>query len=124
MQQFDFASGCRCIALNLPTAAAFHLMRCVEGVLRAYYCQVVKRGRVKKLMWPDMIEHLKKRRDSPPKPLLDNLDNIRFNFRNPTQHPDARFDLDEAQDLLALCIEAVNRTMREVSKLSGLGGGK
>lgn len=113
--QFDFREAGRSIAFGMPTAAAFHLMRGTEGVLRHYYCSIVKRDRTKKLMWFDMVTHLEKRRDSPPKPLLDNLNNIRVNFRNPTQHPDARYDMDEAQDLLAVSIDSVNRMMRDSS---------
>lgn len=111
--RFDFGSACRCIAFGLPTAAAFHSMRCIEGLLRHYYCSLVKRDRIDPLLWGPMLEHLRKRRNSPPKPLLDHLDNIRANFRNPTQHPDARYVMDEAQDLLSLTIDALNRMARD-----------
>jgi hypothetical protein len=74
-------------------------MRCVEGALRSYYCTVLKRHRVKRLVWFDMLDHLASRTNAPPKPLMDNLNNTRYNFRNPTQHPEARYDQDEAQDL-------------------------
>lgn len=110
----DFSDACRCIAYGCPTAAAFHLMRATEGTLRFYYSQVVKRGRVKSLMWGPMIDHLKKRRDCPCRPLVDHLDHIRVNFRNPTQHPDARYDLDSVQDLLAVSIDAINRMVRDL----------
>lgn len=114
--RFDFSSACRAIAFGLPTAAAFHLMRCVEATLRDYYCKIIKRGRVKGLMWHPMLTHLRKRQDAPPKALLDHLDNIRANFRNPTQHPDARFELEEAQDLLSVSIDALNRMARDMAK--------
>ena len=94
-------------------------MRCVEGTLRAYYCSIVRKGRVAKLMWFEMLAHLSKRRDAPPKPVRDNLDNIRSNFRNPTQHPDARYDIDEAQDLLAVSIDAINRMARDMKARRG-----
>jgi hypothetical protein len=41
--------------------------------------------------------------------MLDHLDHIHVNFRNPTQHREARYDLEEAQDLLSLSIDALNR---------------
>jgi len=112
--QFDFASGCQCIALDVPTAAAFHLMRCMEGLLRHYYCAVVKRKRVKPLLWGPMVHQLRGRSNGPPKVLLDHLDNIRHNFRNPTQHPDARYDNEGVQDLLAVVIDAVNKIRRDL----------
>src|SRR5687768_8452371 len=91
-------------------------MRGTEGVLRHYYCAIVKKSRVKTLLWYAMVDHLRKRRDAPPKALTDNLDNIRVNFRNPTQHPDARYDMQEAQDLFALSIDVVNRMTRDIVK--------
>ncbi len=112
--QFDFAQACHCIGFALSTAAAFHLMRGTEGALRYYYTTIVKRGRTKSLMWNAMIMHLRKRSDVPKKSLLDHLDNIRINFRNPTQHPDARYDLDQAQDLLSLSIDATNQMMKDL----------
>lgn len=112
MARFDFASACRCIAFGLPTAAAFHLMRGVEGMLREYYCAVVKRNRCEPMNWGPMIQHLRKRRAPPPATMLDHLDHLRTNFRNPTQHPDARYDAEEAQDLLAVAVDTLNRLAR------------
>lgn len=115
-QQFDFSEAARCIAFERPTAAAFHLMRCLEGQLRDLYCTIVLRGRAKRFMWFEMQAHLARRKDAPPKPLMDHLSNIRENFRNPTQHPDARYNMDEVQDLLAVSIDAINRMSRERAK--------
>lgn len=106
--QHDFGESGKCIAFELPTAAAFHALRGTEAVLRQYYCSLVQKGR-SQLMWGPMIISLRKRRVPPPAPLLDNLDNIRRNFRNPTQHPEKIYDIEEVQDLFALCIDVVNR---------------
>jgi hypothetical protein len=113
--QSDFTEAGKCIAYGVGTAAAFHTMRGLEAVLRAYYRAVVRRKRIKVLMWGPMVEHLRRRSDAPPKTLLDNLDNVRVNFRNPTQHPDATYDLDGAQDLLALAVELVGRLLRDAT---------
>jgi hypothetical protein len=60
-----------------------------------------------------IVEHLKKRKTSaPPAGLLNNLDNIRVHFRNPTAHPEKVYDIDEVQDLFGLCVEVVNRMVR------------
>lgn len=106
--RYDFGEAGKCIAFELPTAAAFHLLRGTEAVLRYFYCSIVKRGRVE-ILWGPMVEHLRERRASLPRPLLDNLDNIRRSFRNPTQHPDKIYDIQEVQDLFGLCVDAVNR---------------
>lgn len=118
LSRFDFQEAGRCIAFGVSTAGGFHIMRGMEGVLRHYYCSIIKRGRIAKPMWNDMIRHLRSRRDAPPRALLDNLDNIRINFRNPTQHPEARYDMDEAQDLLSLSIDAINRINKDLLKRS------
>lgn len=103
---YDVMEGFMCIILSRATAAAFHLLRASEATLRAYYLQMVKRGRVKQLLWGNMVQHLRKRRNKDEK-LLQRLDYIRINYRNPTSHPDARYDLEQAQDLLGLCIEVI-----------------
>lgn len=112
--QFDFGEACRCISFDLPTSAAFHLMRSAEGTLRLYYTSIVKRDRVDPLLWGPIIQHLQRRSDSPKKSLTDNLDNIRTNYRNPTQHPEATYDIDEAQDLLSLTIDVINKMLKDL----------
>ncbi len=116
--KYDFIEAIKCIAFDLPTSAAFHILRGTEGVLRMYYHAIVKRGRVKTPMWYNMLEHLKKRKDSPPKPLISNLDGIRTNFRNPTQHPEKRYDMDEAQDLLGVTVDVINRMIKDMDSRS------
>jgi hypothetical protein len=116
LAQSDFASAGRCIAFELPTAAAFHLMRGTEATLRDFYCGIVKRDRVNPQMWGPMTAHLRKRRDMPPEVLMNNLDNIRRSFRNPTQHPEKVYDVDEAQDLMSLSIDVVTRMQRHLQE--------
>ena len=106
--QHDFMEAGKCIAFERSTAGAFHLLRGTEGVLRHFYCAIVRRKRVT-LLWGPMVQSLKKRRKPPSSPLLDNLDNIRRSFRNPTQHPDKIYDIQEVQDLFGLCIDIINR---------------
>jgi hypothetical protein len=116
--KYDFQEAGKAIAFNLPTSAAFHLMRGVESVLRFYYKEIVKQKRVKNQMWGPIIDHLKSRGKPPSKGLIDTLDNIRVNYRNPTQHPEAKYDIDEAQDLLSLSVDAVNKMMKDLKSKS------
>ncbi len=114
--QYDLNEAGKCIAFKRSTAAAFHLLRATEGTLRQYYSLLVKRNKLKEheQMWGRMIEQLKKHRTKPPKKLLDSLDNIRYNDRNPTFHPMAKYDLDEAQNLLGVCIDSINQIMKDM----------
>jgi len=107
--KYDFEECGRCIVFERPTAAAFHILRGTEAVLKMFYLAIVKRNRLAKPMWFDMVVALKKRRSPPPSELLDNLDHIRKSFRNPTQHPEKIYDIEEVQDLFSLCIDAINR---------------
>lgn len=110
--RLDMAEACKCIAFERPTAAAFHLMRAIEECLREYYLATVKRKRLKVLLWKAMTDQLASRHAPPPAVLLAQLDNIRANFRNPTQHPDAVYDIHEAQDLAFLTFDAIARLTR------------
>ena len=108
--QLDLDEAGKCIAFDRPTASAFHLMRATEQVLREFYLSIVKRNRIAPpLMWGPMVTALEGRSKPPPSPILENLTNIRRSFRNPTQHPDKVYDLDEAQDLFALSVDAIRR---------------
>jgi hypothetical protein len=104
---YDISEGFKCIVFSRATAAAFHLLRATEGTLREYYFQQVKRDRVQPLLWASIVQDLTRRKKKD-ESLLTRLDFIRSTYRNPTDHPDARFDLDQAQDLLGLCIDVIN----------------
>lgn len=107
--QYDFQEAGKCIAFELPTAAAFHIVRGTEGVLKQFYCSIVKRSRAE-FMWGAMVQSLEQRKSKrPPDALLRSLDNIRVSYRNPTQHPEKIYDIQEVQDLFGVCIDVVNR---------------
>ncbi len=74
-------------------------------------------------MWGPMIISLRKRKKSrPPDVLLNNLDNIRVSFRNPTQHPEKIYDIQEAQDLFGLCVDVVSRMIGPTGSQEVLSG--
>ena len=119
LAKYDISQGCRCIAFNLPTSAAYHLLRATECVLRKLYrSEIEEKDRIKDQMWGNMVDHLQRVRkgDAPKKVILDHLKNIKDSFRNPTQHPDMRYDIDEVQDLLNLCIDVINRMQKYSNK--------
>lgn len=115
LAQKDLAEAGRAIAFDLPTAAAFHILRATEAALRAFYVRIVKRDRIKEpRMWGPMVTSLRARRNAPPDVLLNNLDSLRAHFRNPTQHPEKTYEIDEVQDLFALAVDAMNRMSKHV----------
>lgn len=108
----DLADAGQCIAFELPTPAASMLLRGTEAVLRHFYCSCVRqqRRRVSKMLWFAMIDHLKRLTyNPPPKSLLDEMHQLRQYYRNPTQHPERRYTLDEVQDLFSLCVNVINQ---------------
>ena len=114
--QYDFQEAGKCILFERPTAAAFHLMRGTEMVLRQFYR--AKTGKDSgDTPWGPIIAELKKTEDRQLKPLYDHLNNIRENFRNPTQHPDKIYSIDEAQDLFGVCIDVVDQMIPIILQL-------
>lgn len=114
--QYDLMEAGKCIAFERPTAAAFHLLRATEAVLRHFYCTLIRTKRVPKLLWGDMVQDLRARKPTKKHiTLYNNLDNIRHSYRNPTQHPEAIYDIHEVQDLLPLCFEAISRMIKIIS---------
>jgi hypothetical protein len=111
--QRDLANAGRAIAFEMPTAAVFHLMRALEAVLRALYCHTIRQNRLKEpRSWKGMLEQMRaKKTNPPPSPLLDHFDHLREHFRNPTQHPDAEYDMNSAQNLLSLAVDAADRAV-------------
>ncbi|MTJ01535.1 MULTISPECIES: hypothetical protein [Idiomarina] len=115
--RYDFSYAGKCIAFELPTAAAFHVLRATESVLRSYYEAMIKQKRIKSRNWGPIVNDLRARRATSKHEVLNNhLDNIRASFRNPTQHPDKIYDIHEVQDLYSLCVDVVNRMVAVTRK--------
>lgn len=113
----DYQLACTQVALSQPTAAAFHLMRALEGQVKVLYFAFKKTSRLEKPLWGQMIAQLRtKRAPKPSEKLLDHLDGMRVHFRNPTQHPEAFYTIDEIQDLLNQTITAINMIAAELPK--------
>lgn len=113
--QDDFVSAGRAIAFMLPTAGAFHILRGAEAALREYYARFVRRGRIAEpRMWGPIVTDLKSKSSPAPELLTTSLDSLRKHFRNPTQHPEKTYDIDEVQDLLATAIDVVNQMYRHL----------
>jgi hypothetical protein len=112
----DITSASRCILYGESTAAAFHILRATEDVLKSYYHHHRQQDRLDKPMWANMVDQLRaKRTKKPPAALLDSLDMVRNNYRNPTQHPKKLYDIDEAQDLFGVCLDVIGKMGAELS---------
>ena len=86
-----------------------------ESVLKTYYFHHRRQKRLLKPMWANMIEQLKaKTKNRPRTELLSSLEIIRTAYRNPTQHPEALYEIDGAQDLLGVCIDVIGKMTDEL----------
>jgi hypothetical protein len=111
----DLQQACRCIAYDCPTAGAFHILRCLEECVRMVYRAYFPRGDDQRA-WGLLCNELrqKPRQPKPNVVLLTRLNELRDQFRNPTQHPEKVYTLDESQDLLHLCIELIPRCVNDL----------
>lgn len=67
-------------------------------------------------MWGPIVQDLRNKTKTRKHIALNNhLDNIRVSFRNPTQHPEALYDIHEVQDLLSVCIDVNNRMFKVIN---------
>lgn len=105
----DINSATRCIAFELPTAAAFHLHRATEAVLHRYF-DAVAGGKIARPTSRNIGEYLKVLRDNKlgEEKLLASLRDIKDLYRNPVVHPeDSLESIDEAIALLGSLHAAV-----------------
>ena len=111
----DISSAGRCLLFGESTAAAFHILRATEEVLKSYYLHHRKTKRLEKPMWGPMLNQLRaKNRNKPPVFLLDSLDLIREAYRNPTQHPSIIYEIDSAEDLIGVCLDSIGKMAYEL----------
>lgn len=106
--QYDIKESGKCIAYECPTASAFHVLRGVEGLLRTLLKKLSPQVDTSQMNWGPLIIELRNLNISDLSILLDNLDRIRDNYRNPTNHPEKIFNIEEAQDLFNMCVGVVN----------------
>lgn len=115
LAQKDIVSSCKCLLFGESTASAFHILRATEGTLKSYYFHHIRQNRLSKPMWHGMLTKLKeKTRNKPSITLIESLDLIRVAYRNPTQHPNATYEIDTVQDLLGVCIDVINKMGKEL----------
>ena len=97
----DIRQAGKCLAFDLPTAAAFHMLRATEALIREYYGIVVGHlPRMQSRNWGRYISHL--REHGADIKILAALDQIREMHRNPLMHPEDFLSADEAATLFGV----------------------
>lgn len=104
----DFNQAGRCLAFDLPTAAAFHLTRSIESVLRKYHALICAKSSAAGRR-PEMATCINElRRSGADAKLLDILDHFRDLHRNTTMHPEVFLDGPEALRLFDIAKSGIN----------------
>lgn len=113
--QYDISESGKCILYETPTAAAFHILRATESILKKYYKKFLRRSHQGKT-WGQLLNELRnKQRGKLPNTItLNQLWHIKDSFRNPTNHPEKTYDINEVQDLFNLCIDVINRMVNDI----------
>lgn len=111
----DIQQAGRCLAFDVPTAAAFHILRAAEGVVREYH-EVVSKGaaKLKTRNWGVYIRSLTKL--GADAKVLAALDQIRTMYRNPIIHPEDTVSLDEAMALFGVAQGAIFAMVEDIKK--------
>lgn len=112
--QYDFKEAGKCVVFERSTAAAFHALRGVESVLKQFYKSKLSREPADNATWGEMETDLKKHQLGIDSAVIEQLTHIRKRYRNQTQHPRLRYDIEESQDLFNICIELVNNLTKDI----------
>ena len=95
----------RCLAFDIWTASAFHILRAIELVLHNYYICVCKPSPTPKQRlanWGAYIKELQKSEDPSVGEVLAILQQIKDKHRNLIMHPDAVLSADESFTLFQI----------------------
>lgn len=114
----DLRQGMRCIAFELPTAAAFHMHRANEVVLGYYWDAVTKGEKRPKNQTLGAYIHELEGKKLGPKPLMSALRDIKDLHRNPTIHSDQTLEtVEEAINLQGAIRAALGAMLSSIPEM-------
>ncbi len=133
--KYDITECAKALAFELPTACAFHLIRVFERVVRKYYIkhcndkELASNSTLKETLGQLIVkmrpspEICTKNKDCKKNPkdknnLLDILESIKDNYRNPILHPEIHMDMEEVLMLLGVINGAVSLMLKELDEVS------
>jgi hypothetical protein len=110
----DMQEAGKCLAFELPTAAAFHIHRATEAVLRRYWHAVagaVPKPRLRSI--GVFLAALKKHKCGDIK-VISALAQMNELHRNPTIHPEDNLTLEEAIALLGMASSVIAAMLKQI----------
>jgi hypothetical protein len=113
----DVRQAGRCLAFNLGTSAAFHMVRATETFIWKYYEAVVGHlPPVKMRSWGVYAKNLSKCSNADTK-VIGWLNQIKSEYRNPVLHPDKAVTPDDALEFVYACISLMMCIVRAMKSL-------
>jgi hypothetical protein len=112
----DLQQAGRALALDLPTAAGFHMLRAAESLVVRYYRAAVGKEPAMR-NWGHYVDALKKAKA--PAKVVSTLDQIRELHRNPIVHPEDVLTEDEALVLFGIVQSAMISVVVELARQKG-----
>jgi hypothetical protein len=114
-EKYDINQSAKCLAFEVPTAAAFHVFRAVESVIRRYYEVVIGKLPAKRMRnWGAYIKQL--RSCGADIKVLSVLEQMRDLYRNPILHPETQLTMDEALSLIGIAETAISTMVADLRK--------
>ncbi|CAN7433938.1 hypothetical protein [Rhizobium sp. LjRoot254] len=108
---FDIREAGKCLAFEVPTAAAFHLFRAVDALLQRYTIAVAG-SLPKSKNWGQYLAELDKCGVDPK--ITSVLRQLKDLHRNPIIHPEVRLTLEEGLSLIGIAESAVSLVVRDL----------
>jgi hypothetical protein len=111
----DIKAAGQCIAFDVPTAAGFHILRCIETMIVRYMKVVgAKLEKDSQRNWGAYISKLKAA--GADEKVVATLDQIRDLHRNPTLHPEVFLTQDEALALLGVAQSVILGIVADIKR--------
>lgn len=111
----DLRQAGRCLALDAPTAAGFHLFRAVETLIRGYHTKLTSKNvPIKNRNWGAYIRDLTS--NSADSQVTGYLTHIKDHYRNPIMHPEVTLNSDEALSLFGAALSAITQLDAAIQK--------
>jgi hypothetical protein len=114
-EKYDINQATKCLVFEVPTAAAFHILRATESVIRRYYEKVVGNlPKIKSRNWGTYLVMLRRCRAD--HRVLAVLEEMKDLYRNPIIHPESRMEMDEALSLIGIAETAISAMIADLLK--------
>ena len=113
----DIKQAGRCIAFDIPTAAAFHIIRATETVILQYYNKLGGKSIKPKMRnWGAYINALRSCKAD--QRITGFLDHIREEYRNPVLHPETMVESEQVQVFLGVCVSAIIQMIQAIKAIA------